>query len=100
MQALPLSDYTSREGRYNIAYNLPEFFVRPDLGPKMYIACGWVTEKNWSSCTTNLHLDISDACNIMVYVGVPDDEPAEASKTMMDVSCFDVCPCDLFAIFF
>lgn len=24
--------------------------------------------------TTNLHLDVSDAVNVMVYVGIPEDE--------------------------
>ena len=40
MQALPLPQYTGREGIFNIAAQLPDFFVRPDLGPKMYIAYG------------------------------------------------------------
>ncbi len=40
MQALPLSDYTKRDGRYNMVASLPDFFVKPDLGPKMYNAYG------------------------------------------------------------
>lgn len=52
-----------------------------------YLLCaGWVTERDWNQGTTNLHLDISDACNLMVYVGVPDDEPPEALETLIDVS--------------
>ena len=45
-----------------------------------------MTERDWNQGTTNLHLDISDACNLMVYVGVPDDEPPEALSTLIDVS--------------
>ena len=40
MQALPLPDYTHRIGILNLASRLPDFLVRPDLGPKMYNAYG------------------------------------------------------------
>lgn len=38
MQALPLPDYTHRTGTLNLVSRLPEYFLRPDLGPKMYCA--------------------------------------------------------------
>eukprot|EP00731_Ephydatia_muelleri_P021265 Em0013g992a len=63
MKALPLSEYTRRDGKLNMASSLPEFFVKPDLGPKMYCAYGSAAD---ASCgTTNLHIDISDAVNVM-----------------------------------
>lgn len=115
MDNLPLPEYTKRDGRLNLAARLPNFFVRPDLGPKMYNAYG---EKDWLKSsflvnllqcliaflrdylllvfifplsltvsplglissedrkvgTTNLHLDVSDAVNVMVYVGIPQGE--------------------------
>lgn len=71
MKALPLPDYTKREGRYNLASCMPNFFVRPDLGPKMYIAYGNALYPEHG--TTNLHIDMSDACNLIVYVGIPKD---------------------------
>ena len=40
MQALPLPDYTRRNGKLNMTSSLPNFFVKPDLGPKMYNAYG------------------------------------------------------------
>uniref|UniRef100_A0A672K6L5 Lysine-specific demethylase n=1 Tax=Sinocyclocheilus grahami TaxID=75366 RepID=A0A672K6L5_SINGR len=40
MENLPLPEYTKRDGRLNLASRLPNFFVRPDLGPKMYNAYG------------------------------------------------------------
>lgn len=40
MQALPLPEYTRRDGRLNLVSRLPDFLVKPDLGPKMYIAYG------------------------------------------------------------
>lgn len=43
--------------------------MRPDLGPKMYIAYGH--GKDLDKGTTVLHLDVSDAVNCMVHVGIP-----------------------------
>ncbi|KAI5706583.1 hypothetical protein M8J75_009568 [Diaphorina citri] len=71
MRVLPLGEYTQRSGRLNLASRLPECFVKPDLGPKMYIAYGNALYP--SKATTNLHLDISDAVNLMVHVGIPKD---------------------------
>uniref|UniRef100_A0A182VZW8 [histone H3]-dimethyl-L-lysine(9) demethylase n=1 Tax=Anopheles minimus TaxID=112268 RepID=A0A182VZW8_9DIPT len=73
MKSLPLAEYTRREGRLNLASRLTSFFVRPDLGPKMYSAYGSALHP--TKGTTNLHLDISDAVNVMVYVGIPKDVP-------------------------
>ncbi len=86
MEALPLHQYTSRTGILNIASYLPSFFRRPDLGPKMYSAYGWATEDSWEQGTTNLHIDMSDACNLMVYVGIPEDQPSGAYERLMKVS--------------
>lgn len=72
MKVLPMGEYTQRGGRLNLASRLPDCFVKPDLGPKMYTAYGAPT-----GGTTNLHLDISDAVNVMVYVGIPIDVDAE-----------------------
>jgi len=69
MSALPLKEFTHRAGRLNLAARLPENFIKPDLGPKMYIAYG--DGNHLEKGTTNLHLDISDAVNVMVHVGVP-----------------------------
>nr|XP_014091107.1 lysine-specific demethylase 3A-A [Bactrocera oleae]XP_014091108.1 lysine-specific demethylase 3A-A [Bactrocera oleae]XP_014091109.1 lysine-specific demethylase 3A-A [Bactrocera oleae]XP_014091110.1 lysine-specific demethylase 3A-A [Bactrocera oleae] len=71
MNGLPMPEYTLRTGNLNIASCLPKMFVPPDLGPKMYNAYGSALHPDKG--TTNLHLDISDAVNIMVYVGVPQD---------------------------
>ncbi|XP_041049289.1 lysine-specific demethylase 3B-like [Carcharodon carcharias] len=71
MNNLPLPEYTKRDGRLNLASRLPNYFVRPDLGPKMYNAYGLITAEDRKVGTTNLHLDVSDAVNVMVYVGIP-----------------------------
>ncbi|XP_061714231.1 lysine-specific demethylase 3A-like isoform X1 [Cydia pomonella] len=74
MRVLPLGEYTSRAGKLNLAARLPECFVRPDLGPKMYTAYGG------AGGTTNLHLDVSDAVNVMVHASAPPDAPERARE--------------------
>ncbi|GAB6031424.1 hypothetical protein CHUAL_009201 [Chamberlinius hualienensis] len=90
MKALPLPEYTHRNGLLNIAGRLPECFVRPDLGPKMYNAYGSAMHPDKG--TTNLHLDISDAVNVMVYVGIPKDSDSvedmqEAFRAIEEGGC-------------
>lgn len=116
MENLPLPEYTKRDGRLNLAARLPNFFVRPDLGPKMYNAYGerdhlgdenasspaaFVGSFNISLCppqlgltssedrkvgTTNLHLDVSDAVNVMVYVGIPQAEGKEDKGWYLEIT--------------
>lgn len=90
MSALPLPDYTHRNGRLNLAGRLPKCFVRPDLGPKMYNAYGSALHP--TKGTTNLHMDISDAVNVMVYVGIPKgvvqaEETKEAFRAIDEAGC-------------
>lgn len=91
MRCLPLPDYTKRDGKFNLASRLPDIFVRPDLGPKMYNAYGSALYP--TKGTTNLHLDISDAVNVMVYVGIPKDTGTdvshvkEAYRAIRDAGC-------------
>ncbi|XP_069756869.1 probable JmjC domain-containing histone demethylation protein 2C isoform X3 [Narcine bancroftii] len=69
MKNLPLPQYCKPEGYLNLASRLPNFFVRPDLGPKLYSVYGPSTVKEYG--TTLLHLDVADVVNVLVYVGVP-----------------------------
>ncbi|MBN3291739.1 KDM3B demethylase, partial [Polypterus senegalus] len=80
MDNLPLPEYTKRDGKLNLASRLPDFFVRPDLGPKMYNAYGLSTPEDRKVGTTNLHLDVSDAVNVMVYVGIPVGDNQESDE--------------------
>lgn len=80
MDNLPLPEYTKRDGKLNLASRLPNFFVRPDLGPKMYNAYGLISTEDRKVGTTNLHLDVSDAVNVMVYVGIPVDDDQHESQ--------------------
>lgn len=71
MKAMPLAAYTRRDGKFNLARYLPAHFSRPDLGPKMYSAYSQVHPAKKGS--TNLHLDVSDAINVMLHVSKPTD---------------------------
>ncbi|XP_025196650.1 lysine-specific demethylase 3A-like [Melanaphis sacchari] len=98
MNCLPLKEYTHRNGKYNLASRLPECFVRPDLGPKMYTAYGNAGTKHKQVGTTNLHLDISDAVNVMVYVAITknckeydyDWHVREALQVIKEAGCDDL----------
>ncbi|KAI4893779.1 hypothetical protein NFI96_033968, partial [Prochilodus magdalenae] len=90
MDNLPLPEYTKRDGRLNLASRLPNFFVRPDLGPKMYNAYGLISTEDRKVGTTNLHLDVSDAVNVMVYVGIPEGNDDHENEVRITIDEGDV----------
>ncbi|CAI2175232.1 17144_t:CDS:2 [Funneliformis geosporum] len=82
--SLPFKEYTTRGGALNLAHRLPLEINRTDLGPKMYNAYG-SEEDIGGKGTTNLHLDITDAVNLMEYAPIVEkrlenerDKPAAA----------------------
>ncbi|CAL1277293.1 unnamed protein product [Larinioides sclopetarius] len=90
MKNLPLRQYTHREGVFNMASRLPDCFVQPDLGPRMYNAYGLSSSLGKGS--TNLHLDVSDAVNVLAYVAIPRDGKDELSSEVLKV--LEECGCD------
>jgi len=91
--ALPYPSYTRRSGPMNLASHFPKDWLAPDLGPKMYnaypavdfLALGKAEKSlgkeakekliNDVKGTTNLHLDLTDAMNIMLYEDGGDGAP-------------------------
>lgn len=71
MRSLPLPEYTRKGGSFNLVSRLPDFFMKPDLGPKLY--CAYGQAKCPQVGTTNLHQDVTDAFNLLVYIGLPKD---------------------------
>lgn len=93
MKSLPMGEYTFRTGQLNLASRLPKYFVPPDLGPKMYNAYGSALHADKG--TTNLHLDVSDAVNVMVYVGISKEDGKSREYIQKAYHAIDEGGCDL-----
>ncbi|CAF1715107.1 lysine-specific demethylase JMJ25 [Brassica napus] len=85
MSALPFFDYTDPEsGILNLATRLPDGSLKPDLGPKTYIAYGFHEELNRGDSVTKLHCDVSDAVNVLTHTTKVDLTPRQYQRIKLE----------------
>ncbi|XP_058073141.1 lysine-specific demethylase JMJ26-like isoform X2 [Magnolia sinica] len=66
--SLPFQEYTNpNSGLFNLAVKLPKEFLKPDLGPRVYISYGVAEELCRGDSVTKLHYDIYDVVNVLTH---------------------------------
>nr|XP_027074346.1 lysine-specific demethylase JMJ25-like isoform X2 [Coffea arabica] len=81
VSALPFKEYTHpNSGILNLAAKVPTTVLKPDMGPKTYIAYGFAEDLGRGDSVTKLHCDMSDAVNILMHTAEVAVEPEQLAK--------------------
>ncbi|KAL5707628.1 hypothetical protein ACHQM5_018509 [Ranunculus cassubicifolius] len=81
---LPFKEYTNPQyGFLNLALYLPKKSLKPDLGPKTYVAYGFSEELGRGDSVTKLHCDMADAVYVLMHTTEVSVSPEQLDKIKM-----------------
>ncbi|XP_074326963.1 lysine-specific demethylase JMJ29-like isoform X3 [Apium graveolens] len=79
--SLPFKEYTHPHSGYlNLSVKLPNDYLKPDMGPKMYVSYGFAHELGRGDSVTKIHCCESDAVYVMTHAKEVTVTPSQLAK--------------------